>query len=71
MQEATKNKSKNLMTRQRAVNEQILGNANLWAGLRSLNVGHLVKPFFRQIKDRGKNMQQSVYNPQKGRLEPI
>ena len=71
MQVATKNKSKNLITRQRALYEWILGNANLWAGHRSLNVGHLAKPFFRQIKERRKNMQQTVYNPQKGRLETI
>jgi hypothetical protein len=36
-----------------------------------LIVGHLGKPFFRQIKERRKNMQQTVYNPQKGRLETI
>ena len=36
-----------------------------------MNVGHLAKPFFRQIKERIKNMQQTVYNPQKGRLETI
>ena len=59
------------MARQRAPNEAILGNANLWAGHRSLIVGHLGKPFFRQIKERRKNMQQTVYNPQKGRLETI
>ena len=59
------------MARQRALYEWILGNANLWAGHRSLNVGHLGKPFFRQIKDRRKNMQQTVYNPYKGRLETI
>ncbi len=59
------------MARQRALYEWILGNANLWAGHRSLNVGHLAKPFFRQIKERRKNMQQTVYNPQKGRLETI
>ena len=34
------------MARQRAIYEWILGNANLWAGHRSLNVGHLAKPFF-------------------------
>jgi hypothetical protein len=59
------------MTRQKALNEAILGNANLWAATRSLIVGHCVKPFFRQIKERRKNMQQTVYNPQKGRLETI
>lgn len=59
------------MTRQRALNEGILGNANLWAGQRSLNVGLSGKPFFRRIKERIKNMQQTVYNPQKGRLETI
>jgi hypothetical protein len=59
------------MARQRALNEAILGNANLWAGHRSLIVGHLGKPFFRQIKKRRKNMQQTVYNPQKGGLETI
>jgi len=59
------------MARQRALNEGILGNANLWAGQRSLIVGHSAKPFFRQIKERIKNMQQIVYNPQKGRLETI
>ena len=59
------------MTRQKALNEWILGNANLWAGQRSLNVGHLGKPFFRQIREKRKSMQQTVYNPQKGRLETI
>ena len=59
------------MARQRALNKQILGNANLWAGQRSLNVGHLAKPFFRQIEERRKNVQQTVNNPQKGRLESI
>jgi prophage tail gpP-like protein len=59
------------MARKRALNEAILGNANLWAGQRSLIVGHLAKPFSRQIKERIKNMQQTVYNPQKGRLETI
>jgi hypothetical protein len=59
------------MTRKRALSEGILGNANLWAGHRSLIVGHLGKPFFRQIKERRKNMQQTVYNPQRGRLETI
>ena len=48
-----------------------MGNANLWTGQRSLNVGHLAKPFFRQIKERIKNMQKTVYNPQKGRLETV
>ncbi len=46
MQVATKNKSKNLMARKRALYEWILGNANLWVEHRSLNVGHLAKPFF-------------------------
>jgi hypothetical protein len=55
------------MTRQKALNKWILGNANLWAGHRSWIVGHLGKPFFRQIKERRKNMQQTVYNPQKAR----
>jgi hypothetical protein len=59
------------MARQRALNEQVLGNANLWAGQRSLNVEHLAKPFFRQIEERRKNVQQTVNNPQKGRLESI
>ena len=59
------------MARQRALNEAILGNANLWAGHRSLNVGHLAKPFFRQIKKGVEIMEQTVYNPQKGRLETI
>ena len=59
------------MARQRALYKWILGNANLWAGHRSLNVGHLAKPFFWQIKEKIKNMQQTVYNPQKGRLETI
>jgi hypothetical protein len=59
------------MTRQKALNEWILGNGNLWVGTRSLIVGHSVKLFFRQIKERRKNMQQTVYNPQKGRLETI
>jgi hypothetical protein len=59
------------MARQRALNERILGNAKLWAGQRSLIVGHSGKPFFRPIKERRKNMQQTVYNPQKGRLETI
>jgi hypothetical protein len=59
------------MAWQRALNEQILGNADPWAGQRSFNVGHLAKPFFRQIKKRRKNMHQSVYNPQKDRLETI
>jgi hypothetical protein len=59
------------MARQKALNEWILGNGNLWTGQKSLIVGHLGKPFFRQIKERRKNMQQTVYNPQKGRLETI
>ena len=59
------------MARQRALSEWILSNGNLWAGQRSLIVGHSRKPFFRQIKDRRRNMEQTVYNPQKGRLETI
>ena len=59
------------MARKKALYEWILGNANLWAGQRSLNVGHLAKPFFRQIEERRKNVQQTVNNPQKGRLESI
>jgi len=59
------------MARQRALSEWILSNGNLWAGQRSLIVGHLAKPIFRRIKERRKNMQQSVYNPQKGWLETI
>ena len=59
------------MTRPRAQNEWILGNGNLWAGQRSLLVGHPGKPFFRQIKNRGKNMEQTAYSPQKGRLETM
>ena len=34
------------MARQKALYVWILGNANLWTGHRSLNVGHLAKPFF-------------------------
>ena len=71
MEMAKKNKSKNLITRQRALNEWILSNGNLWAGQRSLIVGHSDTPFFRRIKERINNMQQTVYNPQKGRLETI
>jgi hypothetical protein len=59
------------MARKKALYGWILGNANLWAGHRSLNVGHLRESFFWQIKERRKNMQQTVYNPQKGRLETI
>jgi hypothetical protein len=59
------------MARQKALSEWILGNGNLWTGPRSLIVGHSAKPVFRQIKERRKNMQQTVYNPQKGRLETI
>ncbi len=59
------------MTRQKAQNKAILVNVNLWAATRSLIVGHLAKPFFRPIKERRKNMQLTVYNPQKGRLETI
>ncbi len=46
MRLAKKNKSKNLIDQKKALNEAILGNANLWTGHRSLNVGHLAKPFF-------------------------
>jgi hypothetical protein len=46
MKVAKKNKSKNLMARKKALYQWILGNANLWAGHRSLNVGHLAKLFF-------------------------
>jgi len=59
------------MARKRALSEGVLANGNLWAKHRSLIVGHLGKPFFRQIKDRRKNMEQTVYNPQKDRLETI
>jgi hypothetical protein len=59
------------MARQRALSESILSNGNLWAGQRSLILGHSGKPFFQQIKDRRRNMEQTVYNPQKGRLETI
>jgi hypothetical protein len=59
------------MTRQRAQNEWILGYGNLWAGQRSLLVGHSGKPFFRQIKKRRKNMGQTVYTPQKNRPETM
>ena len=45
------------MARQRALYEWILGNGNLWAGQRSLIVGHSGKPIFRRIKERIKNMQ--------------
>ena len=34
-------------------------------------VGHSRKPFFRQFKDWRRNMEQTVYNLQKGRLETI
>ena len=64
-------RAENLMARQRALSEWVLGNANLWTGPRSLIVGHCGKLFFRQIKDRRKNMEKTVYNPQKGRLETI
>jgi hypothetical protein len=46
MKVAKKNKSKKLMARKKSLNKAILGNANLWAGHRSLNVGFLAKPFF-------------------------
>ena len=64
-------RAENLMARQRALSEWILSNGNLWTGPRSLIVGHCGKPFFRQIKDRRKNMEKTVYNPHKGRLETI
>jgi hypothetical protein len=59
------------MPRQRALNERILGNGKPYAGRRSSIVGHCGKPLFLQIKDRRKNMQKIVYNPQEGRLETI
>jgi hypothetical protein len=59
------------MARQMVLNQWILSNANLWAGQRSLIVGPSRKPFSRKIKDRRTNMEQTVYNPQKGRLETI
>jgi hypothetical protein len=59
------------MARQRAPSEWILGNGNLYAGQRSLIVGHSHKPFFRQFKDRRRNMEQTVYNPQKGMMVTI
>ena len=46
MKVAKKNTNKNRMARKRALYEWILGNANLWAAQRSLNLGHLAKPFF-------------------------
>ncbi len=55
--------------RQRALNEWILGNGNLWTGQRSLLVGHSHESISRQIKDRRRNMGQTVYSPHKGRLE--
>jgi hypothetical protein len=36
-----------------------------------LIVGHFGKPFFCKTKIRRRNMEQTVYNPQKGRLETI
>ena len=66
-----KNKSKKLMTRQMALNMWILGNGNLWAGQRLSFAGHSGKPFFRQIKNRRRNMKKTVYNPHKDRLESI
>jgi hypothetical protein len=36
-----------------------------------LNVGHLAKPFFVVNKKKVEIMQQTVYNPQKDRLETI
>ena len=71
MKVAKKNKSKNLIARKKALYQWILGNANLWAGHRSLNVGHLAKPFFRQIKKGSRNMEQTAFNPQNGRPETI
>jgi hypothetical protein len=71
MKVANKNKSKKLMARKKSLYEWILGNANLWAEHRSLNVGHLAKPFFRQIKKGSRNMEQTAFNPQNGRPETI
>ena len=59
------------MPQQRALKRWILGNGNLWAWQRSSFVAHSGKPFFRQIKNRRRNMEQTVYTPQKGRLETI
>ena len=59
------------MPRKRALSERILGNGKPYAGLRSSLVGHSGKPLFLQIKDGRKNMEKTVYNPQKGRLETI
>jgi hypothetical protein len=59
------------MPRQRAPSERILGNGKPCAGLRSSVVGHSGKPFFLPIKDGRRNMEKTVYNPQKGRLETI
>jgi hypothetical protein len=71
MEAAMKNKNKKLMTRQRSLNRCILGNGNLWAGQRSSLVGHLRRPFVQQIKDRRRNMRQTVYISHNGRLETI
>jgi hypothetical protein len=48
-----------------------LAKAILWAGHRSSIVGHLREPFFAELKIRRTMMKQTVYNPQKGRLETI
>jgi hypothetical protein len=71
MKVGNKNKSKKLMARKKALYEWILGNANLWAGQRSLNVGHLAKPLFVASQKRSRNMEQTAYNPKKGRTETI
>ena len=44
-----------MMSRQRALDEWILGNGNLWAWQGSLIVGHLRRPLFRPIQDRVRN----------------
>ena len=59
------------MPRKRALSERVLGNGKPYAGLRSSLVGHSGKPLFLQIKDGRRNMEKTVYNPQKGRLETI
>jgi hypothetical protein len=53
------------MARKKALYEWILGNANLWAGHRSLNIGHLAKPFFRQIKKKEKKYATNRLQPAK------
>jgi hypothetical protein len=57
-------KAKNLIDRKKALNEWILGNANLWAGHRSLIVGHLAKPFF--VADQRKEKKYAT-----NRLQPV